>query len=157
MSVEQFLGEIHVMKEFFDRSTGVLQEEHSGFTPAPGMYSVAAQVAHTAQTIDWFIEGTFRPEGFSMDFEEHDRAARAVTSLAEARAQLDRAVAHAIAVIGSKSMEDLLVPLPDGPVMGGLPRLAIVGAMSDHTAHHRGALTVYARLLGLTPAMPYMG
>ncbi len=27
---------------------------------------------------------------------------------------------------------------------------------SSHTAHHRGALAVYARLLGKVPAMPYM-
>ena len=40
--------------------------------------------------------------------------------------------------------------------MGGLPRSAIFGAITDHTAHHRGALTVYARLLGKTPPMPYM-
>jgi uncharacterized damage-inducible protein DinB len=40
--------------------------------------------------------------------------------------------------------------------MGGLPRYAIVSALTDHTAHHRGALTVYARLLGLVPPMPYM-
>jgi hypothetical protein len=26
---------------------------------------------------------------------------------------------------------------------------------TDHTAHHRGALTVYSRLLGKVPKMPY--
>ena len=46
--------------------------------------------------------------------------------------------------------------LPEGPVMGGAPRLAIVNAITDHTAHHRGTLTVYSRLRGHTPAMPYM-
>lgn len=30
-------------------------------------------------------------------------------------------------------------------------------SVSCHTAHHRGALTVYARALGKTPAMPYGG
>jgi uncharacterized damage-inducible protein DinB len=50
----------------------------------------------------------------------------------------------------------MMVPLPPGPVMGGMPRMAIVGAIQDHTAHHRGALTVYSRLCGHTPAMPYM-
>jgi uncharacterized damage-inducible protein DinB len=40
--------------------------------------------------------------------------------------------------------------------MGGVPRFAITNALTDHTAHHRGALTVYARLLGLVPPMPYM-
>ena len=39
--------------------------------------------------------------------------------------------------------------------MGGVPRAAILSGITDHTAHHRGALTVYARLLGKTPPMPY--
>jgi uncharacterized damage-inducible protein DinB len=33
--------------------------------------------------------------------------------------------------------------------------MAIFGAITDHTAHHRGALTVYARLAGAVPPMPY--
>jgi uncharacterized damage-inducible protein DinB len=49
----------------------------------------------------------------------------------------------------------MAAPIADGPVLGGAPRSAILAAMGDHTAHHRGALTVYARLRGKTPAMPY--
>ncbi len=37
-----------------------------------------------------------------------------------------------------------------------VPRFAIFSAITDHTAHHRGALTVYARLKGIVPPMPYM-
>ena len=57
------------MKEFFDRSTRVLTEEDSGFTPQEGVFTVANQVAHAAHTIDWFMKGAFAPEGFDMDFE----------------------------------------------------------------------------------------
>ena len=39
--------------------------------------------------------------------------------------------------------------------MKGAPRAAVVGPIVDHTAHHRGALTVYARLLGKVAPMPY--
>jgi len=39
--------------------------------------------------------------------------------------------------------------------MGGEPRAAVVGAIVDHMAHHRGALSVYARLLGYAPPIPY--
>ena len=53
-------------------------------------------------------------------------------------------------------MEELSQTLPEGPVMGGAPRLAAVSAIVEHTAHHRGALTVYSRLAGYTPNMPYM-
>ena len=118
--------------------------------------TAASQVAHAAQTIDWFIDGAFNPNGFDMDFEGHDRQVRAVTSLTEARAAMKRAIEHAKAVVESRSDEEWPQPLPPGPIMGGLPRSAIFGAITDHTAHHRGALTVYARLLGKTPAMPYM-
>jgi len=37
----------------------------------------------------------------------------------------------------------------------GAPRAAVVSGIADHTAHHRGALSVYARLIGKEPPMPY--
>ena len=66
-----------------------------------------------------------------------------------------KAIQHAVSTIEKMSEEDLRKPLPAGPVMGGAPKLAVVSAMNDHTAHHRGALTVYSRLLGKVPDMPY--
>jgi uncharacterized damage-inducible protein DinB len=144
-------------KEFFDRSSGVLTEADSEFRPQAGMMTAAQQVAHTAQTLDWFIEGASRPEGFDLDFEKHAQALAAVTSLAAARQSLDSAYTSAIQFLRSRSPEDLARPLPPGPVMGGLPIGAIVWAMVEHSAHHRGALTVYSRLLGKVPPMPYGG
>jgi uncharacterized damage-inducible protein DinB len=121
------------------------------------MMTVAQQVAHTAQTLDWFIEGASRPEGFDLDFEKHAKALAAVTSLAAARQMLEAAYANAIRFIRPLSPQDLARPLPPGPVMGGQPISDIVWAMVEHTAHHRGALTVYSRLLGKVPPMPYGG
>ena len=106
--------------------------------------------------IDWFIEGAFLPDGFDMDFEAHDRQVRAIATLADARAWLARSIENATQTIDARSDEEWGQPLPAGPVMGGEPRAAIFGAITDHTAHHRGALTVYARLRGKTPPMPYM-
>ncbi len=143
-------------KEWFDRSTRTLTEDDSTFAPSEGAFTVSQQVAHVAQTIDWFIEGAFRPEGFAMDFEALDQEIRKVDSLAAAREWLGRAFAAAIDKIASQSAEELAASLPEGPVMGGMPRFAVLGGIQDHTAHHRGALTVYARMRGQTPAMPYM-
>ncbi len=143
-------------KEWFDRSTRTLTEDDSTFAPEKGGFTTAQQVAHVAQTIDWFLEGAFRPEGFAMDFEGLDQEIRKVESLSAAREWLDRAFAAAIDMISSQSPEELAASLPEGPVMGGMPRFAIVGGIQDHTAHHRGALTVYARMQGQTPMMPYM-
>ncbi len=153
---QQLQAELAAALEYFNRSTSALTEEDSGFSPADGMFTAAQQVAHAAQTIDWFIEGAFKPEGFDMNFGAHETAVRAVKSLAEGRAWLNKAVENAKQAIDSRTDEEWRQPLPAGPVMGGAPRAAIFGAITDHTAHHRGALTVYARLQGKTPPMPYM-
>ena len=149
-----FANQLLSSKDFFERSTRVLDEADSGFRPQAGMMTVAQQVAHTAQTLDWFIEGASRPEGFDLDFEKHAKALDAVTSLAAARQTLAAAYANAIQFVRSA---DLARPLPPGPVMGGQPISDIVWAMVEHTAHHRGALTVYSRQLGKVPPMPYGG
>jgi uncharacterized damage-inducible protein DinB len=120
------------------------------------MWTAAQQVAHTAQTIDWFVEGASRPEGFDLDFEKHATAVNGITSLTVAREWLDRAFDAALKFFGQASDDELQRPLPAGPVMGGLPIWTCVGAIVDHTAHHRGALTVYSRVAGKTPMMPYM-
>ena len=126
-----FANQLLASKDFFERSTRVLDEADSGFRPREGMMTVAQQVAHTAQTLDWFIEGASRPQGFDY--------------------------ANAVHFLRSRSPEDLAQPLPPGPVMGGQPISDIVWSMVEHTAHHRGALTVYSRQLGKVPPMPYGG
>lgn len=156
MDSQPFVEQLKATKDYFDRSTRCLEEADSGFAPAEGAMTTAQQVAHVAQTVDWFMEGAFRPEGFDLDFEAHAKEYLAVNSLRAAREWLDRAFASAIETTASKSGEELSQSLPPGPVMGGAPRIAIYGGIQDHTAHHRGVLTVHSRLCGHTPAMPYM-
>lgn len=146
--------ELESSQEFFERSTRVLQEEHSGFAPTPDQYSAAAQVAHAALTIDWFLEGAFGT-GWDYGFEEHDRQARAVSSLAAARQMLAAAYGRALAATTQKSEAEWLELFPADSLLQG-PKAAIVFGIVEHSAHHRGALTVYSRLLGLRPIMPYM-
>jgi len=154
--VHTALGELEAARDFFNRSTGLLTEAHSQFAPVPGMMTAAQQVAHCAHTVDWFVEGAFRPEGFDMDFEAHARIISGVTSLEKAREWFEKSIADAKARVATLSNEELLAPMAPGPIMGGLPRMAIFGAITDHTAHHRGALSVYTRLNNLVPPMPYM-
>src|ERR1700678_1715464 len=149
-----FANQMLRSKEFFERSTRVLDEADSGFRPQEGMMTVAQQVAHAAQTLDWFIEGASRGEGFALDFEKHAKALDGVTSLAAARQMLETAYENAIRFLRSRSPEDVARPLPPGPIMGGQPISDIVWGMVEHTAHHRGALTVYSRQLGKTAPMP---
>jgi uncharacterized damage-inducible protein DinB len=152
-----YANQLLASQDFFARSTRILDEADSTFRPKEGMMTVAQQVAHTAQTLDWFIEGASRPEGFDLDFEKHAKALDAVTSLAAARQRLATAYANASQFLRSLGAEGLARPLPPGPVMGGQPISDVVWAMVEHTAHHRGALSVYSRQLGKVPPMPYGG
>ena len=153
---EALHGQLSSMQEFFDRSTRALEEADSGFAPQPGLFTTAQMVAHVAQTVDWFMTGAFATGGFNMDFEGMDKEVRGFTSLTASRDWFKRACTAAHAEVDKHSDEEWVAPLPPGPIMGGVPRHAILGALTDHTAHHRGALTVYARLRGKTPPMPYM-
>lgn len=141
---------------FFRKSTECFREEHSGFVPVEGMFTVAQQVAHAAQVVEWFLKGAFdSTSGFDMDFEAHERDVRECRSLAKAFERFDRACLAAEEKLRACTPEYLMQPIPNDQIMGGAPRMAVVAAISDHTAHHRGALVVYARLLGLVPPMPY--
>jgi uncharacterized damage-inducible protein DinB len=156
MTPELALNTLKSTKEYFDRSTRCLEEKHSTFAPADGMYTAAQQIGHVAIVVDWFVKGASRPEGFDMNFEQHEIDVRKVKTIKEARAMLDQSFKAAEKFAKSLSAAEIAKPLPDGPIMAGMPRFAIFPAIDEHTAHHRGALTVYSRMLGLTPAMPYM-
>ncbi len=154
MDPNTLTGELASTHQFFTTTIAVFTEAHATYAPKSELYTVAAHIAHVARTVDWFTEGAFvRVDGFDMNFPTHIAEAKAVTSLAKARAWLDRAFAEAATAITTHAAR-LDEPLPSG-IMGGAPRAAIIGGIVDHTAHHRGALAVYARLLGLEPAMPY--
>ena len=75
-----FANQLIASKDFFDRSTRVLEETDSGFRPQDQLMTVAQQVAHVAQTLDWFVDGVSRTEGFDLDFEKHAKEVNAVTS-----------------------------------------------------------------------------
>ena len=140
--------------KFFKTTMSVFEPDDAGFAPDPELYTVAGHVAHAADSVDWFIEGAFG-EGWDMEFDGLIAKAKAITSLEEATEWLDRAFANAISVVGGASDELLFAPIPDTRIMNGAPRVAVISGIVDHTAHHRGSLAVYARLIGKVPEMPY--
>lgn len=144
------------MKAFFERTLAALDEGDSAFTPMPGMFSAAQQVAHTAQTVDWFLEGAFSPTGFNMDFPAMETEVRKVTSLAAAKQWLEEAYGRFERALKERPAPRWHEPIVKDTIMGGAPRWSVVDGLVDHTAHHRGSIAVYARLRGKTPAMPYM-
>src|SRR5271163_4881400 len=93
---DDLIQQLNSSQEFFNRSTRVLEESDSAYSPKDGMMTVAQQVAHAAQTLDWFVGGATRPEGFDLDFEKAAQEMAAVTSLAAAREMLAAAYANSI-------------------------------------------------------------
>lgn len=156
MNTETIIQEIQGVRRYFERVTSVFEDEHGDYAPTPDQFTVAQQVFHVAQTIDWAMEGVFG-KGWEMDIEKHVAEAKSVASLTEARAALARAFENAEVIINSQSPEELAATLPaDDIILPGQPRANVVFAITDHTAHHRGSLAVYARLLGKVPPIPYM-
>ena len=148
------VAELRSTQKFFKTTLSVLDSADEAYAPQPEMYTVAGHVAHAASSVDWFIAGAFG-EGWDLDFDADIAKAKAVTSLDDANAWLDRAFDNAVAVVSAASDEELMAPIPDPAIMEGAPRAAVVSGIVDHTAHHRGSLAVYARLLGKVPEMPY--
>lgn len=155
MDRAELIGQLDATQKFFNTTLRCFDDGDGDFAPVPGLLPVKAHVAHVALTLDWFVEGAFG-SGWDMDFEEGDRQCRAVASLAEAKQMLDRAFANVKRTIEQASPEQLAERIRDERILGPAPRAAIIPAIVDHTAHHRGSLAVYARLVGRTPAMPYM-
>ena len=151
---EGLIQDLESTGRFFKTTLSIFEPDDAGFAPFPELYTVAGHVAHAADSVDWFIEGAFGA-GWDMDFEALIAKAKAVTSLPEAVEWLDRAFANAVAVVGAASDQTLFEPIPDTRIMGGAPRIAVISGIVDHTAHHRGSLAVYARLIGKEPPMPY--
>jgi uncharacterized damage-inducible protein DinB len=148
------LEEIAATRRFFDRTTSIFEEADSGFRATPETMTVASQVAHAAQAIDWFREGSFH-DRWDLDFAAHTAATDAVTSLVEARRWLGEAWERLRAEVAAMPEAKLSETMADNPILPGQSRIHAIASIVDHCGHHRGALAVYARLAGKVPPMPY--
>jgi uncharacterized damage-inducible protein DinB len=157
MSIKtEMLADIDATRAFFDRSTSLLAEADSGFKATPESMTPALQVAHVAQTIDWFREGGYEGK-WRMDFEAMFTEIVPVTSLTKARSMLAAAWDRLRAATEALTEAQLLETLPDNPILPGRARYHVISGLVDHCAHHRGALALCTRLLGRVPPMPYAG
>ena len=103
----------------------IFAEEDAGFAPSPNSTPSPAHIAHAADSVEWFVDGAFG-EGWNMAFEGLIAAARAVETLEEAVAWLDRAFEKVIATFPAASDEDLAAPIRDDRIMPGSSRSAVV-------------------------------
>jgi len=156
MDGKQLADSLRRDRRFLQNILQGFQPGDAGFRPTPEMMTVAQQVRHIGWVTDWFRTGM--AEGrFDMDFEAMAEREKAECDLAEALRILDDAVARFAAFAEAMAADELTAPMPPNEILGPAPRLACYFANSDHMAHHRGALAVYLRLLGITPAMVYEG
>ncbi len=155
MSQNSYATPIRQSLKFLSKTLSVFSEDDSGYAPVAGQLTVAQQVAHVAQTIDWFMVGGFSDQGFDLDFAAHHAVVRNETSLKNALVWLARSVDEAAAILSEVTPEEMMEPIANGPIMAGEPRAVVIAAIAEHTAHHRGSLAVYARIRGYEPPMPY--
>lgn len=166
----------------FRRTMDCFADADATFRPAPGMLTVADQVLHVINSNEYMLSGLFGPfdgigpasrwqAGFgdlswvqyanTGDFDAHLPASpelvAARTSVVAALELFDQACFIVSLVLGQKRPEELAAPLPPNPLfpVDGLTCEDLLESMLDHTAHHRGALSQYARLLGHDPKLPY--
>ena len=151
---EGLIEQLKTQETFFLNTISCLSEENSSFKPNEEMYTVAQQVGHVAETVTWFLEGVLGTKGFDMNFDDYLEKMKKHTSLNESITKFKDATVKGIEQIKNIPDSELMAPIT-GQIMTGAPKMAVVGAIGDHTSHHRGSLAVYARLLGKTPKMPY--
>ncbi|GHG90907.1 DinB family protein [Comamonas sp. JC664] len=175
-----FVQKLRMHREFFHRTLECFREGDAGFRVTPESMTVAGQVLHAAAAIEYFLSGLFgtfegwstmsrRQRGFvdmswaqsantspeaRNDTPEVQEAGR---SLEKAAALFDRSMDSASEMFGARTVEELTqVPLLPSPLFPPwFTAVQVFELMLDHTAHHRGALTQYARGLGLEPKIPY--
>mgnify|MGYP001548486161 CR=1 FL=1 len=148
--------EREIQKTLLLNTINCLTQEDSRYRPNDKMYTVAQHIGHAAETIDWFMDGAFG-KGFDMNFDNYEaKMKEKYNSFDDSVKLLNEATARGIETIKNASDAELMEPIT-GEIMKGAPKLAVIGGITDHSAHHRGALSVYARLLGREPMMPYAG
>jgi hypothetical protein len=62
------VAQLESTRKFFGTTTSIFEEADAGYSPTAEMYTVAGQVAHAADTLDWFVDGALG-KGWDMDFE----------------------------------------------------------------------------------------
>ncbi|MFP2927993.1 DinB family protein [Pyxidicoccus sp. 3LG] len=174
---------IRAHRQFFRRTLEAFQEEDADFQPRPGMLSVVGQVHHVIAGLELFLAGVFPlmerfkgrewksrrgpgqtwlglEAGFtSLEWTKvsNDNLSGGDGSsspLAFALQAFDETMSLAAELYGQLSREEMLMALPENPIRLRTPQEALE-IMLDHTAHHRGGLAQYARLLDREPKIPY--
>lgn len=181
-AVNPWVKKVHLHKTAFRRTMECFQESDSTWRPVEGALTVADQVLHVINSNEYVLSGLFGPfdgmgpasrweRGFAdmswtnyANSGEFDQYLPTGPELREARGSLslalslfDRhmdALAEKLAALTEEELNGSPLENPLFPVEG-MTNADLLDSLFDHTAHHRGALSSYARLLGYDPRLPY--
>jgi uncharacterized damage-inducible protein DinB len=154
MNGHQAAEHVRLEREYLMKIIGAFAPDQGKFCPVAGTMTVAQQINHIAFMIRWFVQGAFGT-GFDLDPEKNNAAVRENIDLKEAVRRLNETYDDYIAFLETLTVAELDAHMPPNPILGEVPRITLLRAQADHTAHHRGVLTVYLRLLGIVPPMIY--
>ncbi|MFY8300823.1 DinB family protein [Pseudoalteromonas sp. SS15] len=176
-----FRIKFHMHNEFFLRTLSAFNDEDSNFRPQQNMLSVKDQVMHTVGAIELFVSAylatlestskithtSFRPGQVwlgsstavtdmrwtqNADKKQFDEE----VNMEEIKAIFSKTMAYASDAFAIPSEVELQQPIGENSLVPDFFCAEdIIEIMLDHTAHHRGALAQYARLLGHSPKIPY--
>jgi uncharacterized damage-inducible protein DinB len=162
-------------KEFFQRSLSCFTEEDADYRPQPGMLSVSGHIHHTTASIELMMSGilrefprfgerryasrrpgaTWKEWGMDWAYSANHDTVRADWSLASALRAFDETMDIVSTIFAELTPDEMRQPLGDNPMKLPSAFAVLYFGIFDHTAHHRGALSQYARLLGKEPRIPY--
>jgi len=151
---EDIVRRVEEARHNFLRVVEPLDESNSSYCPTPDMWTAAEQVFHAGSGINWFREGIFGA-GFAEAHEAHAKDESEAKSLKHAVDHFNGAMDLLIDALNKVDDSVFKEPVPeDAPING--KKGDVISNILDHTAHHRGALQTYVRLLGKTPNSPYL-
>lgn len=154
-AVSQVLERLDEARATFQTVCAIFAETDANYAPRDDMYTVAEQVGHSAAMIDWFLRGAIGGGDPARDYLGQDQLVRSTITLVEAKAWLADAFDRARDFFSKQDAGSLSRPIVDCPLLEGHPLACMVVRISEHCAHHRGALGIYARMLGKAPPVPY--
>jgi len=153
MLSEFLVKQLKSSQDFFLNTISSFDEKDSCYAPGKDMLTVAQHVYSVAEGINWFVDGAFSTNSFDSDYASMEKRIKKCESLELAVKRLKSAVKRAIENIEMKTdayFSKVLPPPIDADMLN-----SIIWIFTDHMAHHRGSLAVYARNLGKIPKPCY--
>ncbi|MCP4727525.1 MAG: DinB family protein [bacterium] len=142
-------------RKFLNNILKDLKPEHGDFKPADEMLTASQQIKHIALTGKWFYSKALGTGFEFASFDAYLEEMQKPLTLQEALDLLNETYEESVRAFGNMTEKEFDEIVKDDPMLGTFKKSDMIFYNNEHTAHHRGALSVYLRLLGITPTMIY--